>query len=50
MTLGAAIPATRQNAVVAFGGQVGTCVGLYGGPHSEQARTCKRTSSQYNMI
>ena len=30
MDLGGAILATRQDAVVAFGGRVGTCVGLYG--------------------
>ena len=29
--LGGAIPATHHDAVVAFEGQVGTCVGLYGG-------------------
>ena len=51
MALGGAILATRQDAVVAFGGQVGTCVGLYGGsPFSEQAGTCKRTSFQYKVI
>jgi hypothetical protein len=31
MALGGTILATRQDAVVAFGGLVGTYVGLYGG-------------------
>jgi hypothetical protein len=36
MALGGAILATRQDVVVAFGGLVSACVGLYGGSKSSE--------------
>jgi hypothetical protein len=52
MALGGAILATRQDAVVAFGGRVGTVLAsvCMVAPHSEQAGTCKRASFQYKVI